>query len=55
MSETLREVREEEKKVRAVKAEVYSRVVGYYRPIQDWNEGKREEFRDRRYLTTQEE
>ena len=55
MSETLREVKEEERVVQVVKAEVYSRVVGYYRPIQDWNEGKREEFRDRRYLTAQEE
>ena len=27
--------------------EVYSRVVGYYRPVQNWNAGKREEFRDR--------
>ncbi len=27
--------------------EVYSRVVGYYRPVQNWNEGKREEFRQR--------
>jgi len=25
--------------------EVYSRVVGYYRPVQNWNDGKREEFR----------
>jgi anaerobic ribonucleoside-triphosphate reductase len=55
LSETLREVKEEEKVVQAVKAEVYSRVVGYYRPIQDWNEGKREEFRERRYLRTEEE
>lgn len=38
------------KKVRAIRAEVYSRVVGYYRPVQAWNEGKREEFRERRYL-----
>ncbi len=30
--------------------EVYSRVVGYYRPVQNWNKGKREEFRERRYL-----
>jgi ribonucleoside-triphosphate reductase len=29
-------------------AEVYSRVVGYYRPVQNWNEGKREEFRQRK-------
>ncbi|WP_432416198.1 ribonucleoside triphosphate reductase [Thermoanaerobacterium aotearoense] len=28
--------------------EVYSRVVGYYRPLQNWNEGKREEFSDRK-------
>lgn len=27
--------------------EVYSRVVGYYRPVQQWNNGKREEFKDR--------
>ena len=29
------------------KAEVYSRITGYYRPIQNWNEGKRAEFDDR--------
>lgn len=27
--------------------EVYSRIVGYLRPVQQWNEGKREEFADR--------
>ena len=27
--------------------EVWSRVVGYYRPVQCWNNGKREEFKDR--------
>jgi len=27
--------------------EVYSRVVGYYRPVQNWNKGKTEEFKDR--------
>jgi len=27
--------------------EVYSRIVGYYRPVQNWNEGKREEFKFR--------
>jgi ribonucleoside-triphosphate reductase len=25
--------------------EVYSRVVGYYRPVSNWNTGKKEEFR----------
>jgi len=27
--------------------EVYSRVVGYYRPVDQWNLGKQEEFRQR--------
>jgi len=25
-------------------AEVYSRITGYYRPVQNWNDGKRQEF-----------
>ena len=28
-------------------AEIYSRVVGYFRPVRNWNEGKQEEFRQR--------
>jgi len=28
--------------------EVYSRIVGYYRPVQQWNEGKQEEFKERK-------
>ena len=27
--------------------EVYSRIVGYFRPVQMWNAGKTEEFKDR--------
>ena len=27
--------------------EVYSRITGYYRPIQNWNDGKAQEFKDR--------
>jgi ribonucleoside-triphosphate reductase (formate) len=30
-----------------VRCEIYSRVVGYLRPITQWNDGKREEFKDR--------
>ncbi len=30
------------------KCEVYSRVVGYLRPTSQWNEGKLEEFKDRK-------
>ncbi len=28
--------------------EVYSRITGYYRPVQNWNDGKAQEFRDRK-------
>ena len=31
-----------------VETEVYSRVVGYLRPVNQWNKGKREEFRKRK-------
>jgi len=41
---------EDSEEVLVVPTEVYSRVVGYYRPIQGWNEGKLEEFKDRKYL-----
>jgi len=30
--------------------EIYSRVVGYYRPVKRWNIGKQQEFKDRRYI-----
>ena len=30
------------------KTEVYSRITGYYRPVQNWNDGKVQEFKDRR-------
>ena len=29
-------------------AEVYSRITGYYRPVQNWNDGKSQEFKDRK-------
>jgi len=32
--------------------EVYSRVVGYYRPVQNWNDGKSEEFDQRQTFQT---
>lgn len=36
------------------KTEVFSRVVGFYRPIQEWNIGKQEEFHDRKSFTLDE-
>lgn len=30
------------------KTEVYSRIVGYYRPVQQWNKGKKAEYFNRK-------
>ena len=30
------------------KTEVYSRITGYYRPVQNWNDGKSQEFKERK-------
>lgn len=35
------------KTVRKVPCEIYSRVVGYFRPVANWNVGKQAEFGDR--------
>ena len=35
------------------KIEVYSRVVGYFRPVSSWNDGKQEEFKDRKFYTVE--
>ncbi len=37
-------------KVKAVPVEVYSRVVGYFRPVQNWNKGKQQEFKERKHI-----
>jgi len=33
--------------LRKVPCEVYSRIVGYLRPVRNWNAAKRQEFEDR--------
>ena len=33
-----------------IPAEVYSRVAGYFRPVNQWNAGKREEFKERKCI-----
>jgi hypothetical protein len=33
--------------MKKVPAEVYSRVCGYFRPVNQWNRGKQEEFDER--------
>lgn len=38
-----------------VPVEVYSRVVGYFRPVNQWNKGKKEEFTERKVYTLEKE
>lgn len=40
------------KKKLVIPCEVYSRIVGYLRPVQDWNEAKQQEFKDRKTYVT---
>lgn len=37
--------------VKGTNCEVYSRVVGYLRPVQSWNKGKKEEYKLRKHFT----
>jgi len=30
------------------KTEIFTRVVGYFRPVSRWNDGKKEEFKERK-------
>ena len=34
--------------MKKVPCEVYSRVVGYLRPVKNWNQGKQQEFKERK-------
>ena len=43
----IRELEEQLQEVKGTECEVYSRVVGYFRPTKQWNEGKVEEFKER--------
>lgn len=46
------ELKKEMNEVHGSKCEVYSRVVGYLRPVQNWNKGKKEEFAMRKPCTS---
>lgn len=41
--------------MRKVPTEVYSRCVGYYRPVNQWNPGKQQEFSERKEYKLREE
>lgn len=44
----IEKLKSEKEQVKGTKTEVYSRVVGYLRPVQSWNDGKKEEFKMRK-------
>lgn len=42
----------EKKKIKRTHCEIYSRIVGYLRPVSQWNDGKAEEFKKRKTFKT---
>lgn len=44
LQKQITELKEEAKNCHGSKCEVYSRVVGYLRPVAAWNKGKKEEY-----------
>jgi anaerobic ribonucleoside-triphosphate reductase len=48
IQEKIKDLRLQQDSVHGTKCEVYSRVVGYLRPVSLWNDGKREEFKIRK-------
>ena len=43
-------LKKEKNEIKGTPCEVYSRVVGYLRPVQSWNKGKQEEFKMRKHF-----
>ena len=41
-------MKETNNQLKRTRCEVYSRIVGYLRPVNQWNMGKRQEFKDRK-------
>ena len=33
-----------------IETEIFSRISGYFRPVSQWNRGKKEEFKERKYI-----
>ena len=48
IQEQIRQLQAKKDAISGTKCEVYSRVVGYLRPVSLWNEGKKEEFKIRK-------
>lgn len=44
----IEELKEKLNSVQGTETETYSRIVGYYRSVRNWNKGKREEYKERK-------
>ncbi len=44
----IKSLEEEKKNAKGTECSVYSRIVGYLRPVANWNDGKKEEFKLRK-------
>ncbi len=51
--EEIKKLEKEKEAVSGTRCEVYSRVVGYFRPTENWNDGKKEEFSERKGFVIQ--
>ena len=36
--------------MKVIRCEVFSRIVGYFRPLDTWNDGKISEFKERKFF-----
>ncbi len=52
--ERIKDLKERLRVVRGTPCETYSRIVGYFRPLKQWNAGKTEEYHDRVTFDTRE-
>lgn len=50
IKQKIKELKAEQENCHGSKCEVYSRVVGYLRPVQGWNRGKKEEYAMRKTM-----
>jgi len=53
VKQEIESLKESLKTVKGTSTEVYTRIVGYYRPVSNWNAGKKEEYADRVEFNTQ--
>ena len=44
----IKQLEEKIKNCKGTEADVYTRIVGYYRSVKNWNKGKKEEYRQRK-------